>query len=70
MSKGPRLHPPRPDVILKATFEGHSKNLGDCRDIGYREMWERYRLIYNNSHTEHELRLRHEHWKRIVAGVQ
>lgn len=69
MSKGPRLHPPRPDVTFKASFEATGRNIGDCRDISYREMWERYRAVYAGSHTEHELRQRHEHWKKIVTGI-
>lgn len=65
--KAKKVHPPPPDVRLAGSFEGNSKNLGDCRQIDYTHMWERYLHLYQGAYTEHELRRMHQFWKRIAA---
>lgn len=72
--KGPsvkqrKYYPVAPDVILKASFEANGRNLGDCRNISYNEMWDRYGAIYKNEYAEWELKRIHDRWRRIVADL-
>lgn len=69
MSKGQRVRPPKPDVNFIATFEANNRNLGDCRNISYTEMYRRYQDKYAGSYSEHELRRIHLGWKRIMAEL-
>lgn len=69
MSKHQRVRPPKPDVNFIATFEANNRNLGDCRNISYHEMHERYQYRYAGSYTESELTRIHLRWKRIMAEL-
>lgn len=65
--KAKKVRPPLPDVRLAGTFEGNGKNLGDCRQINYTQMWDRYLHLYGGAYTEHELKRMHQFWKMMAA---
>lgn len=67
--RNPRIRPPAPDVILRASFEANGRNLNDCTNITYGQMWERYKAVYAGYYTEWELRRIHDRWKKTANEV-
>jgi hypothetical protein len=59
----------RPELRVFGGDEGTFKNLGDCRELTYGQIWQRFRTVYApRGVSEHELRNIHLKWKRIVTG--
>lgn len=53
-------------------FTNASMNIGDCRDIGWGEMWQRFRSVYEgrDRYTETELRKIHNKWKQLTREIE
>jgi len=44
--------------------------LGDCRDISWQDMWQRFRAVYTGrGYSEAELKRIHDKWRQLSAEV-
>ena len=57
------------EVTLAGSFEANGGNLGDCRNQPYNRMLERYKKLYGDRYTDHELERMHRRWKQLAASV-
>lgn len=45
------------------------RNIGDCRDVSWDEMWQRFRATYRAQYSEHQLQQIHVKWKRLGVEI-
>jgi hypothetical protein len=50
-------------------WEAGDRNIGDCREITWGQMWQRFHSVYSRDYSEQELKRIHDKWSRLTAEV-
>lgn len=69
MSRRDKLQIPGSDIEVAGSYEGSDRNLGNCTEATYNQIWAKYSYIYGNVYTERELYQRHVFWKRLASTL-
>lgn len=57
---------------VAGVFGPANMNMGDCRNISWGEMWNRFKSVYEgrDRYSEAELRRMHVKWKRLTREIE
>lgn len=50
-------------------WEPGDRNIGDCRNVSWGEMRDRFRAVYGRDYNEHELKRIHDKWRQLSAEI-